>query len=177
MEFSPIYMAKTVMRLHLLPDMNAFIHTFYPDRTDHSPLFPSNMQGNLHIKTYHGSNTDMTLLMRICMRYPAIKVTFRRGSSNPKLTPEIQDLFSRISSGVFCPDFERAINTVFMRCDRNPTITFQLLEGCLIEDIMPKGENEEVRRWLVGLGAPRMDAFAITLDDYVRVTTVREERV
>jgi hypothetical protein len=179
-EFGPMYMASTVLKVHQ-PTLDGFLRTFYPHlKTLHAkgtdsyhikvpkvPDFPlkgiSGVQGNIHIKTYFGTQLDATLLMQLCLDSPAVKVTFMEASASLRLAHALNKLFANLSSGRFRPDFCRTFDRVWIICNAYPTITYSLQSGRTIDNIPVSDGVSDPRRILYHNGAPAMEDFAVTI--------------
>jgi hypothetical protein len=170
-EFGPIYMARTVLVIHQVT-ANTFLKSFYHDpRRQRVPaneqlqsshltdkLGASTTTGNIQIITYFGLRWDATLLVRLCAKYPALKVTLNEASACLRLAPTVKDFFTSISSGAFRP---RGFQRIEITCSTLPDIRFTFQNERAMEDMMKRVGELDPRQSVIKSGAPAMDAFAI----------------
>lgn len=178
-EFSPIYRARTVMQLHQ-PAVDWYIRTMYSQNSaigkrlgsvravsgvDCASLDGHDEQGNLHIMLYHGVLMDFTLLLQFCTRYPTIKITFHEASASLRLTPDLHGLISAISTGLLQPDWANTIQSIWVCCSRSPVIKVQLHQNPTNRGLGTREKDEDARAWFMGMGAPEMRQFGISVID------------
>jgi hypothetical protein len=164
-------MARTVLVVHEIT-ANTFLKSFYPDPgRQHVPaneqlqsshltdrLGASTTTGNIQIITYFGLRWDATLLVRLCAKYPALKVTLNEASACLRLAPTVKDFFTSISSGTFRPHVFQKIE---ITCSTLPDIRFTFQNERAMEDMMTRVGELDPRQSMIKSGAPAMDAFAI----------------
>jgi hypothetical protein len=182
-EFSPIYNANTVTKIHQ-PDVNSFITTFYPQVTNLDrkrqekkaiSVFPnlapssiSGIQGNILIKIYFGHSFNATPLACLCLQHPMVRVRFFDMVATLRLAAELDAFFVSMSTGIFVPDLENTIQRIQIQCSRRPEINFLLHPEAQRqhEEAYPQDKYFDARERLVSMGGPAMESFTITMGEY-----------
>jgi len=185
-EFGSMYMAKTVLVIHQVT-AHKFFYSFYPglrkqNGFGNEPLQPGRptdelpvstgvpgVQGNIRITTYYGLRYDTRLLVRLCAKYPSVKVAFTDASACLDLASSVDDFFAHISSGAFRPHLELVFQRIDITCSTVPEICFTFYSREIMEKAMKRVGEVDSRQALIEMGAPAMDAFAILFTDATSV--------